>query len=348
MATRALHAPARAAGLAAPVARRFLVLGLHLAAAGLWLSLASPVSSAATPCNLQDSSVEPAFAAFKNARFGQRIEYPPAFFPSSDDIDDRAGRKFSSADGACRFFISGGANELGASAAEVAELTEQYYSDKDVAVTFRRTGERWYVIAGVDRSQIYYEKGMLSPDGKVIGVLLIEYPRSLVLPLRPIVARMSRSFLTDGGDEGAGTGGQGLAAAPRNDTAAGATIDLPELTPLGASKAVTNSWTNRLLISYADAEPASEMRARAIAGDLAAAGYDIAEIRRVGATAPTARIRYFSAADATALSYVGRDLAVALEKSGFRAAPMAIQDLASDRSQSQPGTIEIWVPNHWP
>jgi serine/threonine-protein kinase len=145
----------------------------------------------AAPCG---ASPPETYRSFRDTRLGVDGEYPPSVFPNSQE--DGGGRKFTSPDVACRFHVTTGENQLSAGAKDIERLSEQYYREKGISVAYGRAGDRWYVVSGTDGNDIFYEKGVLSRDGKRIAVLLIEYPAPLRSFFDPIVARMSHSFWT--------------------------------------------------------------------------------------------------------------------------------------------------------
>jgi hypothetical protein len=134
------------------------------------------------------------YRSFRDTRLGFDGEYPPSVFPNSREDGD--GLKFASSDDACRFYVTTGENQLSITAKDFEGLSEQYYREKGISVTYHASADRWYVVSGVDRADIFYEKGVVSRDGKSIAVLLMQYPTSLKRFFDPIVKHMSHSFWT--------------------------------------------------------------------------------------------------------------------------------------------------------
>jgi hypothetical protein len=147
----------------------------------------------AAPCG---ASPPERYQSFRDTRLGVDGEYPPSVFPNAQEYGD--GRKFTSPDGACRFHLTTGENQLSATAKDIEKLSEQYYRDKGISIAYGRAADRWYVVSGIDGSDIFYEKGVLSRDGKRIAVLLIQYPAASKAFFDPIVTRMSHAFWTVG------------------------------------------------------------------------------------------------------------------------------------------------------
>jgi hypothetical protein len=282
------------------------------------------------------------FDFYKDASSGLRVDYPSTIFPTMVDIENGAGRKFASTDTACRFYISEGPNDVGATTSDIAALTKQYYSDRGATVTYERSLDRWYVISGVDHGDIYYEKGMLSPDGKVIGVLLVEYPQMIARSFEPIIRRMSRSFSMDGGEKV-----NGMSDVSRRDGVAPTGTSGSSETPISpTAPVVPRAGSYRLFLHFVDEGPENEARALAIAESMATAGYQIADIRKVSATTNGPRLRFFFAADSGGMPALTRDYAAALAKSGFVGGSVAVQNFEFFQPKPRPGTIELWLPNH--
>jgi hypothetical protein len=142
------------------------------------------------------SSSPDIYQSFRDARLGLQGEYPPGVFPNAHQDSD--GWKFTSSDNACRFYVTRGDNQLSATAEDFEKLSELYYRDKGVSVTYHTGADRWYVVSGIDHDDMFYEKGVVSRDGKRIAVLLIQYPIALKSSFAPIVKQMSHAFWTIG------------------------------------------------------------------------------------------------------------------------------------------------------
>jgi hypothetical protein len=134
------------------------------------------------------------YRSFRDTRLGVDGEYPPSVFPHAREDGD--GLKFASPDDACRLYVTMGENQLSITAKEFEGLSEQYYREKSISITYHGSADRWYVVSGVDPAGMFYEKGVVSQDGKSIAVLLMRYPAQLKSFFDPIVKRMSHSFWT--------------------------------------------------------------------------------------------------------------------------------------------------------
>lgn len=137
-----------------------------------------------------------AFAQYRNERYGVAVEYPKAPFSREEPIGRDEGRLFVTADGSAWFSAAGESNDAaGFTARELLRLSTAHYRETGARVVYTRLADRWYVVSGTQSGRrIFYEKGVLSPDGRLAGTLLIEYPLERKSFFDPIVARMSHSF----------------------------------------------------------------------------------------------------------------------------------------------------------
>ncbi|MEA2904807.1 MAG: hypothetical protein QOI12_2194 [Alphaproteobacteria bacterium] len=128
---------------------------------------------------------------YRNARFGTTIDYPDRF-RSGRPPDNGGGLGFSSRDGA-KFVVYGSHNVLEHDLAGLeADTMEE--RDKSERVTYRDRGANWFVISGTRGDDEFYERHLLSHDGKIVNGFVMSYPARLRGAYDPIVTRMSRSF----------------------------------------------------------------------------------------------------------------------------------------------------------
>jgi hypothetical protein len=144
------------------------------------------------------------YVVYRNQRFGQTVEYPTDLFTESQDLEDGAGRKFVTADGAATLYASGARNDAGWNVRDLARLSESYFADKGAEVTFVRTGDNWYVLSATDdNGRVHYEKGLVTHQGRIVSTLLVEYPAAWKDYFQPILSRIVHSFQS-GPAEGVG------------------------------------------------------------------------------------------------------------------------------------------------
>jgi hypothetical protein len=138
-----------------------------------------------------------AYTSYRNEPYRLSVRYPEDLFTRGEAIGGDSGRMFITADGSARFYATGQRNEeAGFTANELLRLSTAHYRETAGArVTYRRLADHWYVVSGTQGGRwIFYEKGVISRDGRFAGTLLIEYPLERKAFFDPIVTRMSRSF----------------------------------------------------------------------------------------------------------------------------------------------------------
>lgn len=144
----------------------------------------------------------PAFAqgwrTYSNPRFGTAIEYPDRFRPGRPP-DNGGGLGFSSGDGAS-FSVWGSHNALEHDLAGLEAFTRENRNAGE-RITYDARGANWFVIAGTERDQIFYERYLLSHRGTIVNGFAIRYPERLRKEYDSIVTRMSRSFRAGRGND---------------------------------------------------------------------------------------------------------------------------------------------------
>jgi hypothetical protein len=116
---------------------------------------------------------ETATSTYWNAKWRFSITYPTDVFNRWQDLPNGDGRRFVAEDGS-RFVVSGGRNELGASARALMKLAAGYYQQAGASITYQRTKNDWYVLSGYEGRWIYYERAWVGSDGSY-DVLLIRF-----------------------------------------------------------------------------------------------------------------------------------------------------------------------------
>ena len=137
------------------------------------------------------------WTAWVNDRFGTGLEYPADLFEMDEAPENDDGRSFTTPGGVGRFFVYGAYN--------VFEWTIEELLEDDLAsgdydrVTYRRSGEDWYVLSGYRGSDIYYRKVILAGD--FIHMFEASYARGQRRLFDPVVARMAQSLSAGPGDD---------------------------------------------------------------------------------------------------------------------------------------------------
>jgi hypothetical protein len=96
---------------------------------------------------------------YHNDRYGTTIDYPD-LFKAQPPPDANDGRTFKSADGA-RFVVFAEYNTLDFNLATYRDFIVKDIDPGEV-ITYRSSGDNWFVISGTKGTDIFYERHMLS------------------------------------------------------------------------------------------------------------------------------------------------------------------------------------------
>jgi hypothetical protein len=128
---------------------------------------------------------------YQNDRYGTTIDYPDQFKPEPPPGADD-GRTFTSADGAqFSVYASYNAENFNLTAYQDSTLKNL---DPGHAVTYKASGNNWFVISGTKGGNIFYERHLLSHGGQMTEGFSMTYPAVAKQTYDPIVARMAKSF----------------------------------------------------------------------------------------------------------------------------------------------------------
>lgn len=134
---------------------------------------------------------EGGYTLYQNARYGTFISYPASYYSPEPPPGNGDGRSFVSADGASRFFVFAQYDAFDLTQAEMMKRDEAAGGYDDV--TYRASGEGWFVLSGHIGSNVFYRKVIRDPSG-LIQVFQIVYPGSLQQAFDPVVTFMANSF----------------------------------------------------------------------------------------------------------------------------------------------------------
>jgi hypothetical protein len=129
--------------------------------------------------------------AYHNDRYGTTIDYPD-LFKAQPPPDANDGRTFKSADGA-QFVVFAEYNALDFNLATYRDFIVKNIDPGEV-ITYRSSGDNWFVISGTKGTDIFYERHMLSHGAQMTEGFVMTYPASLKATYDPIVARIAKSF----------------------------------------------------------------------------------------------------------------------------------------------------------
>jgi hypothetical protein len=128
---------------------------------------------------------------YQNDRYGTTIDYPD-LFKAQPPPDANDGRTFKSADGA-EFLVFAEYNTLDFTVATYRDFIVKNL-DPGAVITYRSSGDNWFVISGTKGADIFYERHMLSHGVQMTEGFVMTYPAALKQTYDPIVARMAKSF----------------------------------------------------------------------------------------------------------------------------------------------------------
>ena len=127
---------------------------------------------------------------YQNDRYGTTIDYPEQFKAEPPpDADD--GRRFKSADGA--EFAVYASYALDSTLADIEEFTLKNLAPGAV-VTYKTSGDHWFVVSGTAGANIFYQRHLLSHRGQMSETFSMTYPAAAKQSYDAIVARMAKSF----------------------------------------------------------------------------------------------------------------------------------------------------------
>jgi hypothetical protein len=142
-------------------------------------------------CAVADPIAAAAWRTYHNDRYGTTIDYPDVF-KAEPPPDANDGREFKSADGA-DFSVSASYNALDFDLGTFHDFIVKNLAP-GAALIYQARGDNWFVISGTKGADIFYERHLLSHNGKMTEDFAISYPASSKQVYDPIAARMAKSF----------------------------------------------------------------------------------------------------------------------------------------------------------
>ncbi|GAA0310075.1 hypothetical protein [Rhodovulum strictum] len=131
------------------------------------------------------------YARYVNSRFGTAIAYPASYFQPEPPPGNGDGRRFASADGSAQFLVFAQFNVMGQTLGGLMQSDEDALGRE--RISYRATGEGWYVLSGLTGERIFYRKILLTADD-VIHVFEIVYPAQLKAEFDAVVSYMAKGF----------------------------------------------------------------------------------------------------------------------------------------------------------
>lgn len=163
---------------------------MKLACTALVLAIAGLCPAAALA---QPGTESAEWEVYTNERFGFSLRYPASVFHVERRSEAGDGLVFITKDGETRLLAGAFPNSDKFTVASYQDyVVGNSYADS--TVTYRRSGDTWFVVSGVGRGRIFYEKVMFACDGQLINSFAILYPTDQRATFDPIVERIEDSF----------------------------------------------------------------------------------------------------------------------------------------------------------
>lgn len=130
---------------------------------------------------------------YKNERYGFSLVVPSRELAVEKRSGDGDGLLFSSKDGEARLLVGTLPNTEKQTLNSYQDfIAKQSYAN--YAITYRRSGDSWFVLSGEGKDKIFYEKVMFSCGGELISSFAMIYPAERRKAFDPIVEKVETSF----------------------------------------------------------------------------------------------------------------------------------------------------------
>lgn len=135
------------------------------------------------------SPKELTYVRYENPQYGYSFAYPDTLYEPVQAIGEERGMEFATSDSSSRILAFAVEN------AGRENLETQYQAalgDLEARVTYRARDEEWYIVAGMQRDHVFYEKTILSDN--TLKTLRINYPPENRSYYDAVTAVMASSF----------------------------------------------------------------------------------------------------------------------------------------------------------
>ncbi len=137
-----------------------------------WFSLALLLLIGAGSAEAQPSAS--GWVTYQNARYGVSLRYPDRLFRLERSSEGGDGDLYVARSGRAKLLIGALRNTDRTTPAAYRRMIEAR-SYRGFDVTYRKSGEGWFVISGTGQGQIFYEKVMFSCGGALINSFALVY-----------------------------------------------------------------------------------------------------------------------------------------------------------------------------
>lgn len=130
---------------------------------------------------------------YTNERYGFSLIIPSHVLAVEKKSDAGDGLVFASKDGETRLLVGTLKNAEARMTSTYRDyITQQSYADYNI--TYRRSGDSWFVLSGEGNGKIFYEKVMFSCGSELISSFALIYPAEQRRTFDPIVEKIEDSF----------------------------------------------------------------------------------------------------------------------------------------------------------
>lgn len=150
----------------------------------------SPVATPEPEGAVNTGPIGQQYGQYTNERFGYSFIYPEDLLLPQGESADGASQQFVSADGETVVAVGAAPNPTGMTFDEAYAQARQTGGGREV--TYKTSGENWYVVSGTEGTRLFYEKVFLIGD--TFKALSISFPRQYRAQYHDLVEEMSNSF----------------------------------------------------------------------------------------------------------------------------------------------------------
>lgn len=133
---------------------------------------------------------------YRNAKYGLTLRYPDELLRLERSTPQGDGDLYVARAGNAKLLIGALRNTDRTSPAAYRKMIEAR-SYAGFETTYRKSGEGWFVISGLGKGQIFYEKVMFSCGGALINSFALVYDVSQRATFDRVVEGIERSFRPD-------------------------------------------------------------------------------------------------------------------------------------------------------
>ena len=133
------------------------------------------------------------FKIYHNGRFNYSISYPAEILLPQGEAENGDGQKFISKDGKVELIVYGSNNALDQTLKDTYQKALSGSADsKDRKVTYKKLGDHWFVVSGIEQGKIFYQKTYLKDDA--FKTFEITYDQAQKASFDKITEAISKSF----------------------------------------------------------------------------------------------------------------------------------------------------------